>query len=79
MMRESERKKKQSQRQLDAKGGHAGKLIRRFHPGEHDPVKFQLNMYEKILLKRILKASGNTDPSIIFELYTQYVRKILIS
>ena len=75
MMRESERKKKQSQRQLDAKGGHAGKLIRRFHPGEHDPVKFQLNMYEKILLKRILKASGNTDPCIIFELYIQYVRK----
>ena len=25
--------------------------------------------------KRILKTSGNTDPSIIFELYTQYVRK----
>ena len=51
MMRESERKKKHSQRQLDAKGGHAGKLIRKFHPGEHDPVKSQLNIYEKENIK----------------------------
>ena len=62
---------KQTQRQLDAKGGHAGKLKMSRSEDEHSTSK--LNLYEKVLLKRLINTSHNSEVAVIYDLYTQHV------
>ena len=68
-------KKKMTQRLIDARAGHAGKWSRNYNPNDFGSVNTQLNIYEKILLRRLLQTSVVKDVAVLFQLYKQYVKK----
>ena len=53
---------------------HSGKLSRQIDSGEYLRVKQDWNIYEKVLLRRIYRASADKDLSVVFELYSQYAK-----
>ena len=65
----------QSQRQLDAKGGHAGKMNVKMSQSDIEHTTSKLNIYEKVLLKRLLNASDSSNIEVIIDLYNQHVEK----
>ena len=67
-------KTKLSQRLVESRASHAGKLSRMMDPADHLRVKPDWNIYEKILLRRIFRASVDNDLSVVYEIYCQYAK-----
>ena len=61
-----------SQRLVDARASHAGKLSRQIDQSEFERVKPDWNIFEKILLKRILRSSADKELGAIHAIYCNY-------
>ena len=61
-----------SQRLVDARASHAGKLSRQINQSEFERVKPDWNIFEKILLKRILRSSADKEHGAIHAIYCNY-------